>query len=178
MAMLRIGMIREQPVQMADGTWHPAYIIETERRKTGIPVRIVMDGRAMAPIINALMNGRDCTDYLLPILSDKEPLTERRQMRRIANWFRSRADALNAALSGLPPGQRPEGRITYYFARHAYCQRVDNLDIAPHILRRLIGHAPTTLERHYLAPLSLADQLQVSMRLLALTPSPSPSSSP
>ena len=39
MAMLRIGMIREQPVQMTDGTWHPAYIIETERRKTGIPVQ-------------------------------------------------------------------------------------------------------------------------------------------
>lgn len=178
MAMLRVGMIRELPVQMADGTWLPAYIVETERRKTGVPVRIVMDGRAMAPIMTALMNGRDCTDYLLPILSDKEPLTERRQMRRIANWFRSRADALNAALSGLAPGQRPEGRITYYFARHAYCQSVDKLDIAPHILRRLIGHAPTTLERHYLAPLSLADQLQVSMRLLALTPSPSPSPSP
>lgn len=175
MAMLRVGMIHELPVQMADGTWHPAYIVETERRKTGVPVRIVMDGLAMAPIMTALMNGRDGTDYLLPILSDKEPLTERRQMRRIANWFRSRADALNAVLSTLPPGQRPASRITYYFARHAYCQSVDKLDVAPHILRRLIGHASTTLERHYLAPLSLADQLQVSMRLLALSSSPSPS---
>lgn len=175
MAMLRVGMIHELPVQMADGTWHPAYIVETERRKTGVPVRIVMDGLAMAPIMTALMNGRNGTDYLLPILFDKEPLTERRQMRRIANWFRSRADALNAALSTLPAGQRPASRITYYFARHAYCQSVDKLDVAPHILRRLIGHAPTTLERHYLAPLSLADQLQVSMRLLALYSSPSPS---
>lgn len=175
MAMLRVGMIRELPVQMADGTWHPAYIVETERRKTGVAVRIVMDGLAMAPIMTALMNGRDGTDYLLPILCDKEPLTERRQMRRIANWFRSRADALNAVLSTLPAGQRPASRITYYFARHAYCQSIDKLDVAPHILRRLIGHAPTTLERHYLAPLSLADQLQVSMRLLAQSSSPSPS---
>lgn len=81
MAMLRVGMIREVPVQVADGIWHPAYIVETERRKTGVPVRIVMEGRAMAPIITALMNGRDCTDYLLPVLSDKEPLTERRPLR-------------------------------------------------------------------------------------------------
>lgn len=175
LALLRVNMIRELPVQLADGIWHPAYIVETARRKTGVPVRIVMDGLAMAPIMTVLMNGRDGTDYLLPILSDKEPLTERRQMRRIANWFRSRADALNAAISALPAGQRPASRITYYFARHAYCQSVDKLDVAPHILRRLIGHASTTLERHYLAPLSLADQLQVSMRLLALSSSPSPS---
>lgn len=171
LALLRVNMIRELPIQLADGIWHPAYIVETARRKTGVPVRIVMDGSVIAPIMSVLMTGRKSYDYLLPILSDDKPLNERQQMRRIANWFRSRADALNAALATLPSGQRPSGRITYYYARHAYCQSVDKLDIAPHILRRLIGHAPTTLERHYLAPLSLADQLQVSMRLLAL-PSP------
>lgn len=166
LALLRINMIREMPVQMADGTWHSAYIVETSRRKTGVPVRIVMDGAAVAPILTVLMANRDHDDYLLPILSDMEPFTERQQMRRIANWFRSRANALNAALATLPAGRRPETRVTYYYARHAYCQSVDKLDIAPHILRRLIGHTPTTLERHYLAPLTLADQLQVSMRLL------------
>ncbi len=171
LALLRVNTIRELPIQLADGIWHPAYIVETERRKTGVPVRIVMDASVIAPIMSVLMTGRNSDDYLLPILSDDKPLNERQQMRRIANWFRSRADALNAALATLPSGQRPSGRITYYYARHAYCQSVDKLDIAPHILRRLIGHAPTTLERHYLAPLSLADQLQVSMRLLAL-PSP------
>lgn len=171
LALLRINMIRELPIQLADGIWHPAYIVETARRKTGVPVRIVMDGSVIAPIMSVLMSGRNPNDYLLPILSDEEPLTERQQMRRIANWFRSRADALNVALGALPSGQRPESRVTYYYARHAYCQSVDKLDIAPHILRRLIGHAPTTLERHYLAPLTLADQLEVSMRLLAL-PSP------
>lgn len=171
LALLRINMIRELPIQLADGIWHPAYIVETARRKTGVPVRIVMDGSVIAPIMSVLMSGRNPNDYLLPILSDEEPLTERQQMRRIANWFRSRADALNVSLATLPPGQRPSSRVTYYYARHAYCQAVDKLDIAPHILRRLIGHAPTTLERHYLAPLTLADQLEVSMRLLAL-PSP------
>lgn len=171
LALLRLNMLREIPIQLADGTWHPAYIVETARRKTGVPVRIVMDGSVIAPIMTVLMNGRKPYDYLLPILSDDEPLTERQQMRRIANWFRSRADALNVALGALPSGQRPESRVTYYYARHAYCQSVDKLDIAPHILRRLIGHSPTTLERHYLAPLTLADQLEVSMRLLAL-PSP------
>lgn len=171
LALLRINMIRELPIQLADGIWHTAYIVETERRKTGVPVRIVMDGPSVAPIMSVLMTGRNPDDYLLPILSDDEPMTERQQMRRIANWFRSRADALNVSLSALPVGQRPSSRITYYYARHAYCQSVDKLDIAPHILRRLIGHAPTTLERHYLAPLTLADQLEVSMRLLAL-PSP------
>lgn len=171
LALLRVNMIRELPIQLADGIWHPAYIVETARRKTGVPVRIVMDGSVIAPIMSVLMTGRNSYDYLLPILSDDEPLTERQQMHRIANWFRSRADALNVALGALPSGQRPESRVTYYYARHAYCQSVDKLDIAPHILRRLIGHAPTTLERHYLAPLTLADQLEVSMRLLAL-PSP------
>lgn len=171
LALLRVNMIRELPIQLADGIWHPAYIVETARRKTGVPVRIVMDGSVIAPIMTVLMTGRNPYDYLLPILSDDETMTERQQMRRIANWFRSRADALNVALGALPSGQRPESRVTYYYARHAYCQSVDKLDIAPHILRRLIGHAPTTLERHYLAPLTLADQLEVSMRLLAL-PSP------
>lgn len=144
LALLRVNTIRELPVQLADGIWHPAYIVETARRKTGIPVRIVMDHVAVAPIMSILMNGRNSDDYLLPILSDDKPLNERQQMRRIANWFRSRADALNAALATLPSGQRPSGRITYYYARHAYCQSVNKLDIAPHILRRLIGHAPTT----------------------------------
>lgn len=167
LALLRINMIRRIPVQMADGTWHPAYIVDTSRRKTGVPVRIVMDGTAVAPILTVLMSNRGHDDYLLPILSDDESLTERQQMRRIANWFRTRANAMNKALATLPSGQRPEHRVTYYYARHAYCQSVDHLDIAPHILRRLIGHTPTTLERHYLAPLTLADQLTVSERLLA-----------
>ena len=133
------------------------WIVETRRRKTGIPVRIVIDRETAEPLLEPLLRGRQPDEYLIDCFSREKEYSETQRQNRIANYFHKLATAL-PRVSGR--------RVTFYDARRIFCDIVDSLDIPHHQLRKLIGHAPGVLERHYLRPLSLAEHRAISRALL------------
>lgn len=156
LSRLRIGDLKE-PADLN------LYIIDTMRRKTGVPVRIVVWKPAVAPIIQAFASGKEAEDYLLDCFARGKSLTPMQQQNRQGNYFRRLQRFLPEC----------EGRkITFYYARHAYCNMVDALDLPHHQIRKLVGHAKGVLERNYLRPLTLDEQASISRQLLApLAPS-------
>lgn len=132
--------------------------INTRRRKTGRQLHIVADAPSLLPILTPLMAGKSPADYLIDCFSPCRPLSERQQAWRLSNYFH--------ALSRHLP--RPGGRrITFYYARHAFCNAVEELDVPRHMIRKLVGHAPAVLERSYLRPPSRPELLALSRLLLA-----------
>lgn len=163
--LLDIALQGLAPVDLAEitvGMFLPdragtVWIVETRRRKTGVPVRIVIDREAAAPLLEPLLRNRRPDEYLIDCFQRDKEYTETQRQNRIANYFHKLATAL----------PRVSGRqVTLYYARRIYCDIVDSLDIPHHQLRKLIGHAPGVLERHYLRPLSLAEHRAISRALL------------
>lgn len=151
LSRLRIGDLKEP-------SGLNLYIIDTVRRKTGVPVRIVVWRPAVAEIIQALAQGKEPEDFLLDCFDRSKTLTPTQQQNRQGNYFRRLQRFLPEC----------EGRkITFYFARHAYCNMVDALDLPHHQIRKLVGHAKGVLERNYLRPLTLDEQAAISRQLLA-----------
>lgn len=150
LAFLTVGMFRPDKERMV-------WIIETSRRKTGVPVRIVIDREAAAPLLEPLLSGRLPDEYLIDCFQRDKDYTETQRQNRIANYFHKLATALPRV---------SDRQVTFYDARRIYCDIVDSLDIPHHQLRKLIGHAPGVLERHYLRPLSLAEHRAISRALL------------
>lgn len=162
--LLDIALQGLAPVDLAEltvGMFVPdregkVWIVETRRRKTGVPVRIVIDREAAEPLLEPLLRGRQPDEYLIDCFSRDKEYSETRRQNRIANYFHKLATAL----------PRVAGRrVTFYDARRIFCDIVDSLDIPHHQLRKLIGHTPGVLERHYLRPLSLAEHRAISRAL-------------
>lgn len=133
------------------------YLIDTARRKTGVPVRIVVWKPAVTPIIEAFAKGKNKDDFLLDCFDRKKSLTSTQEQNRLGNYYRRLQKFLPEC----------EGRkLTFYFARHAYCNMVDALDLPHHQIRKLVGHAKGVLERNYLRPLTFDEQAEISCKLL------------
>lgn len=144
-----------------------AVIIETIRKKTGIPVRIVA---ALSPIMDAFMilfDGKRPDDYLLPCFDRDKTYTPEQRQSRLANYFRKLTVALNGALAGyyLAHSLGECRHVTYYFARHAFCNLADSLDLPRHIIQKMVGHRQSVLERNYLRQPTLWEQASVSQAI-------------
>lgn len=148
LAALRVGDVS------CDGN---AVEINLRRRKTDRPVHIIAYRPALDIILNPLMQGKEPDDFLIDCFDRNVDRSERQQVWRLSNYF-------HALTEHLP---HPEGRrVTFYYARHAYCNALEEADVPRHIIRKLVGHAPGVLERSYLRPPSRSELLQLSRAIL------------
>lgn len=145
-------------------------ILITKRRKTGQSVTVVSLYSPIKQIIEGLSAGKEAEDYLLPCFSLYKTYSPEQRQNRLANFFHKMATLLNKTLSSCPESnilQFPD-KITYYYARHAYCNLIDSLDIPRHIIQTLVGHKSTILEKSYLRPITLWEQACVSREMFKL----------
>lgn len=141
--------------------------IKTLRKKTGFPVSIVAPIEPVKMILSALMRGKANDDYLLPCFNKDKTYSSEQRQNRLANFFYKLSVALNKVLEDS--GYRIlSGKITFYFARHAYCNLVDSMDVPRHLIQHLIGHRVTVLERSYLRRITPAEQAAISLRIFAM----------
>lgn len=143
-------------------------IVKTFRKKTGIPVSIVADTTLVGKILESLMKDKCDDDYLLPCFSKDKTYTPEKRQNRLANFFNLLAARLNDTLGTIGFTRR----VTYYFARHAFCNLVDSLDVPRHIIQHLIGHRTTVLERSYLRTITPSEQAYISHRIYRLLDCP------
>lgn len=141
--------------------------IKTLRRKTGIPVSIATVLQPIRQIIKVLTTGKRDDDYLIPCYDRNKPYSPEQRQSRLANFFHKMTICLNSVIEANC-GKQVRRQITYYYARHAYCNLVDSLDIPRHLIQYLIGHRVTVLERSYLRRITLSEQAAISSRLFQL----------
>lgn len=142
--------------------------ISTCRTKTGQPVRIVSSTLGIAPFLEWLMSGKSPHDYLLPCYNINKEYTPSQRQDKLANYFYKMACCLNQAIGDYCRlhGQSEMRRVTFYFARHAFCNLVDSLDIPRHYIQGMIGHRSTVLDNNYIRPLSPWEQATISHTVL------------
>lgn len=165
LASLRVGDFREIHSRMPDGSEAYLLILSLCRRKSGRKVEIILHRDSVAPILNPFIRGKMKEDYLIDCYDDSRHKTDTQRQNRLANYLHDMTDRLNRLLADNDTLTTPR-RVTYYFARHAYCNMLDWLDVPAHIIRKLIGHAPGVLERSYLRPLTPGEHALISQKLL------------
>ena len=145
-------------------------IINTVRKKTGQPVNIVSALAPIASILEPLTKKKNKEDYLIPCIDKSKNYSPTQRQNKLANFFNKMAKNLNESLDDYYEehnlGQRD--RISYYFARHAFCNCVDSLDVPRNLIQSMVGHKNTVLETSYLRSVSHWEQAMVSRNLFNL----------
>lgn len=143
--------------------------LSTTRKKTGRPVEVVASILGIEKYLRHLIKGKSPDDFLLDCFQNGKSYTSTQKQNRLANYFNKIAKYLNAALEDYYKRHNlghPK-RVTFYFARHAFCNLADNLDVPRHIIQDLVGHRSSVLETNYLRPISRWEQAMVSHKLLS-----------
>lgn len=150
-------------------------ILAIQRRKTCQPVRLVMDKDIILPFLPCRIGERDIfmleeSEHLLDCLDGIETMTAVQRQNRLCNWWHRRTEELNSAVGRYceATGRTKPKRITFYHARHVYCNLLNRCGISHDIIRQLIGHRRTVLERSYLAPLSDKTRLEIYAKVFQL----------
>lgn len=141
-------------------------VIDTVRRKTGVPLRIVAWLPAVRPLILPMTEGRAPDDYLIPCFDRNREYTDAQRQSRLANFFGRMSGLINRELKASRPSGA--GRVTFYYARHAFCNLADSLDMPRHLIQKMVGHRQTVLEKNYLRPPTDHEQALVSRAILSL----------
>lgn len=168
LASLHIGSLKYRVISGPGGEKMQVVYINTRRKKTGRTVTIVSALVGIGRFLEVIIEGKADDDYFLPCFRPNLNYSESQRQNRLANYFNKHAKLLNNAMNryyqqnnlGTPP------HITFYFARHAFCNLMNELDMPRHIIQYLIGHKSTVLERSYLRPISPWEQAKASERLL------------
>lgn len=143
--------------------------LTTFRKKTGQPVSVIACLHPIEAIIKALTEGKSHDDYLIPCFVKSKTYSPERRQNRLANFFYKMSVYLNKAIhENKHDNNLLKDKVTYYFARHAYCNIVDSLDIPRHIIQTLVGHRSTVLEKSYLRPISNWEQAVVSREIFRI----------
>lgn len=141
----------------------------TTRKKTGRPVQIVASTLGIECFIRKLMAGKDGDDYLLSCFDKTITYSASQRQNRLANYFNMMARNLNKGISRhyVKHNLGISRRVTFYFARHAFCNLVDGMDIPRHIIQNMVGYRNSVLETSYLRPITPWEQAKISHTLLS-----------
>lgn len=147
--------------------YNSAILIETRRKKTGNPVRIVAALTPVEKIITVLTQGKESDDYLIPCFFKNTTYSAEEHQNRLTNYFNKMSRHLNNAIrkDSATLSITHQGNVTYYFARHAFGNLVNRLDVPIHIIQGLVGHTSSVLEKSYLSYPTVKEQYEVSVRL-------------
>ncbi len=145
-------------------------VINTVRKKTGQPVKIVSALLPISNILEAFTRKKTKDDFLIPCLDRNRNYTPSQRQNKLANFFNKMSKHLNEALDEyyMERNLGSRGRISYYYARHAFCNCVDKLDVPRNLIQSMVGHKNSVLETSYLRSISYWEQAMVSRKLFNL----------
>lgn len=159
---LETGHETDRPIEVV--------FIRTSRQKTSQHVTVVSALEPIKPIIDNLMKGKEQDDYLLPCFLINKTYTPEQRQDRLANYFYKLSSNLNKALKEENIDRDEMGdtrRVTFYYARHAFCNLIDGLDVPRYLIQHMIGHRTTVLETNYLRRITPWEQAQLSNAILS-----------
>lgn len=145
-------------------------LIRTSRQKTGQQVTIVASYKPLRHIIDYLMKDKDNNDFLIPCFKADKTYTPEQRQDRLANYFYKISCQINNAMkhAGIDHDEMGEHRrVTFYYARHAFCNLIDGLDVPRYLIQHMIGHRTTVLETNYLRKITPWEQAQLSNAILS-----------
>ena len=133
-------------------------VINTYRHKTNVYVPICCDFDTIAHLLYYFCKGKTHDDYLIDCFKSSKVYDEKQLHNRCGNYFMMNANALTNKMSF---GKR----VTYYVARHAFINRLDKMNIEHSLIRKMIGHKQTTIEKSYLYKPTEWEQSEINYKM-------------
>lgn len=130
-------------------------VAKLNRRKSKVPVEIVMDKETIEPFLimfGFYTKGKD--EYLIPCFSKKTEGDKKKEIQRCGNFYQNLTSVLNDFLSETEKmDDSPKfQRITYSMSRKAFINTLYDLGVDPNLVRKFIGHGGKTMEKYYVTP--------------------------
>lgn len=120
--------------------------INTYRAKTNTIVPICCDYSTIRPVLYYLCKGKTKDDYLVNCYNSKKNYNEKQLHNRCGNYFMNQSIKLNSLINELSISNK----VTFYIARHAFINCLDKKNISHDLIRKMVGHKSSTLEKSYI----------------------------
>lgn len=132
---------------------YKAVTVSFKRQKTNVLVNVCTSYNVISPILGILLQGKNADDYLINCLDANKTYTEKQKQSRITNYYTKLAKALNEYMSEYCKiwDVQELQHITYYSARHTIINALASINTPYNIIKRLVGHKDSTLEKYYIA---------------------------
>lgn len=166
MANLKVGDLEFITISCGEAEIE-AIRINTCRIKSNMPVCIVVPIHEIKHLISPYIKNKSLSDYVFGCYEYGKSYSDKQRQNRLSNYFNKCAKELNKEVSEylLSNGIELTNRITYYCARHAYCDLADSMDVPRYLIQQLVGHRTSILESSYIRPLSTLEQLRISQSI-------------
>lgn len=129
-------------------------VVNAKRQKTHIPFVINCEKTIITPLLEIFYDGKDGEEYLLPCLSSEIEGNEAKTIVRVANWFTTNAKVLRECMNWFCDtfNEARIRKLTYYMARHAFINRLNDLNVPHNLIQKFIGHKEGVLQSSYITP--------------------------
>jgi hypothetical protein len=127
-------------------------IINTYRQKTERYVPICCDYSTARHLLYYFCKGKTKNDYLIDCFNASKTYNEKQLHNRCGVYFMNNANELNNYLKYHSEiiNHTISNRVTYYIARHAFINHLDEIGTKHPLIRKMIGHKNNTLEKSYI----------------------------
>lgn len=127
-------------------------IINTYRQKTERYVPICCDYSTARHLLYYFCKGKTKNDYLIDCFNASKTYNEKQLHNRCGVYFMNNANELNTYLKSHSEiiNHTISNRVTYYIARHAFINHLDEIGTKHPLIRKMIGHKDNTLEKSYI----------------------------
>lgn len=120
--------------------------INTYRSKTGKLVPICVDYSSIRPLLYFFCKNKTKEDYLIDCFNINKTYTEKQMHNKCGKFYYDNTIKLNEYLKGWNLSQK----VTYYIARHAFINALNEMRVPHHLIRKMVGHKDNALEKSYI----------------------------
>lgn len=132
------------------------------RQKTNEYVNIITYTSVIKEVLDFFIHGKNENDYLIDCLDANKKYTDKQIDSRVSNYYNKLNKALNEYYQDVCESNNLQYKhITYYMARHSFINKLYQMGIQENVIKRLVGHKDSTLQKYYVADVQKIEQANI-----------------
>lgn len=132
------------------------------RQKTNEYVNIITYTDVIKEVLDFFTYNKNENDYLIDCLDARKSYTDKQIDSRVSNYYNKLNKSLNEYYKEVCERNNLQCKhITYYMARHSFINKLYQMGVQENVIKRLVGHKDSTLQRHYIADVQKIEQANI-----------------
>lgn len=132
------------------------------RQKTNEYVNIITYTDVIKEVLEYFTANKTENDYLIDCLDARKSYTDKQIDSRVSNYYSKLNKVLNEYYKEVCERNNLQCKhITYYMARHSFINKLYQMGVQENVIKRLVGHKDSTLQRHYIADVQKIEQANI-----------------
>lgn len=132
------------------------------RQKTNEYVNIITYTDVIKEVLEYFTANKSENDYLIDCLDANKKYNDKQIDSRVSNYYNKLNKALNEYYKEVCERNNLNYKhITYYMSRHSFINKLYQLGVQENIIKRLVGHKDSTLQKYYVADVQKIEQANI-----------------